>query len=53
VVGRIEDVVTRPAAIPQPPSRRGVTSSLVLDDQVTELLDVETLIADAGLGRTT
>jgi chemotaxis signal transduction protein len=57
VVGRIEDVVPQPAASattppPQPPSRRGVIASLVVDDRVTELLDLETLVADAGIPRT-
>jgi two-component system chemotaxis sensor kinase CheA len=52
VVGHIEDVVPQPAATPQPSSRRGVIASLVVDNRVTELLDVEALIADSGLGRT-
>ncbi|MEO8697338.1 MAG: chemotaxis protein CheW, partial [Acidimicrobiales bacterium] len=43
VVGRIDDVVPRPDTVanPQPPSRRGVIASLVVDDRITELLDVE------------
>jgi two-component system, chemotaxis family, sensor kinase CheA len=54
VVGRIDDVVPRPSTVasPQPPSRRGVIASLVVDDHVTELLDVELLIADAGVWST-
>ena len=51
VMGRIDDVVARPASVatPQPPSRRGVVASVVVDDRITELLDVELLIADAGV----
>jgi two-component system chemotaxis sensor kinase CheA len=54
VVGRIEDVVARPAAAAggKPPDRRGVIETLVVNGRVTELLDVEMLIADAGIGRT-
>jgi two-component system chemotaxis sensor kinase CheA len=54
VVGRIEDVVARPVAAAggQPPDRRGVIETLVVNSRVTELLDVEMLIADAGIGRT-
>ena len=54
VVGRIDDVLPQPATVatPQPPSRRGVIASLVVDDHVTELLDVELLIADAGVWST-
>jgi two-component system, chemotaxis family, sensor kinase CheA len=48
VVGHIEDVVPQPAAaLPQPPSRHGVIASFVVDDRITELLDVELLIAEA------
>jgi two-component system chemotaxis sensor kinase CheA len=52
VVGHIEDVVARPAATPQPPSRRGVAARVVVDHRVTEVLDVETLVVAAGLGGT-
>ena len=54
VVERIDDVLPRPATVatPQPPSRRGVIASLVIDNHVTELLDVELLIADAGVWST-
>jgi two-component system chemotaxis sensor kinase CheA len=52
VVGRIEDIVGEPAAVPQPPSRRGVIARVVVDGRATELIDVETLIVDAGLGKT-
>jgi two-component system chemotaxis sensor kinase CheA len=50
VVDRIEDVAARPPTPPQPPPRRGVSASLVVDERVTELIDVEALIADAGIG---
>ena len=49
VVGRIEDIVDEPVIPSQPPSRRGVVASFVLDDRVAELVDLEALIADAGL----
>jgi two-component system chemotaxis sensor kinase CheA len=52
VVHHIEDIVPEPFALPQMPSPRGVIASLVVDDQVTELLDLEDLIADAGVKRT-
>jgi two-component system chemotaxis sensor kinase CheA len=52
VVGRIEDVVDEPAATAQPPTRRGVVARLVVDDLVTELLDLESIVADAGLEAT-
>jgi two-component system chemotaxis sensor kinase CheA len=53
VVDRIEDVVSGPANRAGPSSesnlRRGVAGRFVLQDRVTELLDVEMLAADAGL----
>jgi two-component system chemotaxis sensor kinase CheA len=49
VVGRIEDIVDEPVIPSQPPSRRGVVASFIVDDRVAELVDLETLIADAGL----
>ena len=49
VVGRIEDVVDEPVIPSQPPSRRGIVTSFIVDDRVTELIDLEALIADAGL----
>jgi two-component system chemotaxis sensor kinase CheA len=54
VVARVEDVVPKPAAVAsaQPPGRRGVIETLVVAGRVTELLDVELLVADAGVGRT-
>ena len=52
VVGHIDDVVPRPAtpAAHQPPSRRGVIESLIVDNRIAELLDVELLVADSGVG---
>jgi len=52
VVSRIEDVAPHPAerVSPQPPSRRGIVASFVVDDRITELIDVELLVADAGVG---
>jgi two-component system chemotaxis sensor kinase CheA len=49
VVDRVEDIVDEPSVPTQAPSRRGVLASYVVDDRVTELLDVEALLADAGL----
>jgi hypothetical protein len=49
VVKAIDDVVAAPAAPREAPSRRGVSASLVLDAGVTEVVDLEVLIADAGL----
>jgi two-component system chemotaxis sensor kinase CheA len=49
VVDRIEDIVDEPSVPMQAPSRRGVLASYVVDERVTELLDVEALLADAGL----
>ena len=34
----------------QPSSRRGVIRRLVIDDRVTELLDIDALVADARAG---
>ena len=50
VVEQIDDVVSMPTGAPQPLDRRG-TASLVVGDRVTQLLDVEALIADVGLER--
>jgi two-component system chemotaxis sensor kinase CheA len=49
VVKAIDDVVPTPASPREAPSRRGVSASLVLDAGVTEVVDLEVLIADAGL----
>jgi len=50
VVGSIEDIVPEPTAVGQPVSRRGVSSSLILNERVTELLDIDALVADASVG---
>ncbi len=50
VVRSIDDVVAEPAVPRQPPSRPGVEACLVVDGQVTELLDLEALTAAAGIG---
>ena len=49
VVKAINDVVATPAAPREAPSRRGASASLVLEAGVTEVVDLEVLIADAGL----
>lgn len=51
VVERIEDVVAAAAGPLGPSGRRGVSASVLLDDNVTELLDLEVLATDAALGR--
>lgn len=51
VVERIEDVVAASAGPVGPCGRRGVSASVLLDDHVTELLDLEVLATDAALGR--
>jgi two-component system chemotaxis sensor kinase CheA len=50
VVERIDDVVSEPSVPAQPSSRQGVVRRLVIDDRVTELLDVEALVAHARAG---
>jgi two-component system chemotaxis sensor kinase CheA len=50
VVDHIEDIVPEPVAVAQPPSRRGVSTSLILGERVIELLDIDVLVADAGVG---
>jgi two-component system chemotaxis sensor kinase CheA len=52
VVDTIEDIVPEPIAVAQPPGRRGVTSSLILNEMVVELLDVDALVADARIDAT-
>jgi hypothetical protein len=42
--------VTEPPVLAQPRGRRGVLRRLVIDDHVTELLDIEALVADAHAG---
>lgn len=51
VVGSIDDVVAEPDVPRQPPSRVGVEACVVVGDRVAELLDVEVLVAEAGIGR--
>lgn len=50
VVKAIDDVVAAPAAPREAPGRRGVSACLILESGVTEVVDLEVLIADAGLG---
>ena len=50
VVDRIDDVVAEPSVPAQPSSRRGVIRRLVIDDRVTELLDIDALVARARAG---
>jgi len=50
VVQRIEDVVPEPPVPSQPSNRRGVAGRVMVDDLITELLDVEALVAAAGAG---
>lgn len=52
VVGRIEDVVAEPPMPEQPTGRPGVAACFVVGGRVTELVDVEALVAAAGLART-
>jgi two-component system chemotaxis sensor kinase CheA len=52
VVDGIEDVIAEPPAPPQPASRRGVSACLLVDDRITELVDVDALVAVADLERT-
>ncbi|MBV9041667.1 MAG: chemotaxis protein CheA [Acidimicrobiia bacterium] len=49
VVGHVEDIVPTVATPIRGGGRRGVAGSVVVDDRVTELLDVEALIADLAL----
>jgi two-component system, chemotaxis family, sensor kinase CheA len=51
VVERIGDVAFEPRVLAQPLPRRGVGRRVVINDQVTELLDIEALVADAALTR--
>ena len=48
-VARIEDVAARPEQPAQPGTRRGVGARVVVEDRVTEVLDIEALVADARL----
>ena len=51
VVHSIDDVVAEPPVPRQPPSRPGVEACVVIGERVAELLDVEALVASAGVGR--
>jgi len=50
VVGSIEDIVPEPDGVAQPPSRPGVSGSLIYDERVIEILDVDALVAAACVG---
>jgi two-component system, chemotaxis family, sensor kinase CheA len=50
VVGSIDDVVQEPPTPRQPASRRGVSACLVVQDRIAELLDLEALTVEAGIG---
>jgi two-component system chemotaxis sensor kinase CheA len=49
VVDHIEDIVDEPSASTPVPNRRGVAASFIVDERVTDLLDIEALLSDAGL----
>jgi two-component system chemotaxis sensor kinase CheA len=49
VVARIEDIVAEGPLPVQPPSRAGVAASLIVEERVTELVDLEALVAAASL----
>jgi len=51
VVQTIEDIVEA-SAVPCETTRcHGVAAALVLEDRVTDVVDIEALISDAGLGQ--
>jgi two-component system chemotaxis sensor kinase CheA len=50
VVDSIEDIVPEPMDLPVTASRRGVSASFILDERVTELLDIDVLVAATGIG---
>jgi chemotaxis signal transduction protein len=50
VVSSIDDVVAEPTVPRQPASRLGVEACVVVEERVAELLDVEVLAAEAGIG---
>ena len=50
VVGSIDDMVQEPPVPRQPASRDGVEACVVLEGRVAELLDLEALVATAGIG---
>jgi two-component system, chemotaxis family, sensor kinase CheA len=49
IVERIVDIVQQPVVVDARHRRRGLVGSTVLQQQVTDLLDAEVVIADAGL----
>ena len=49
VVDRVDDVVAEPAQPAQPQSRPGVAASVVLDDRIAEVVDVDALVSAAGV----
>jgi two-component system chemotaxis sensor kinase CheA len=50
VVTSIDDVVAEPQVQRQPASREGVEACVVVEDRLAELLDIEALSAQAGIG---
>jgi two-component system chemotaxis sensor kinase CheA len=50
VVTSIDDVVAEPQVQRQPASRAGVEACVVVEDRLAELLDIEALSAQAGIG---
>jgi two-component system chemotaxis sensor kinase CheA len=49
VVERIVDIVDDAAEVRYPPSRTGVLYSAVVQGQVTELIDIPTVLEAAGI----
>ncbi len=52
-VDSIEEIVPEPTAVAQPPRRWGVSASLIIDERVVELLDIDALVAEACVGAIT
>jgi len=52
VVDHIEDVMAEPPAPEQPLSRSGVAACVVVGGRIIEIVDVEALVAAAGLAKT-
>jgi len=50
LTGFLVDVVAEPTVPRQSASRLGVEACVVLEERVAELLDVEVLAAEAGIG---
>ncbi|MEO6204373.1 MAG: chemotaxis protein CheW [Mycobacteriales bacterium] len=51
VVNSIDDIVAEPSVPSQPSSRAGVEACVVVGDRLAELLDLEVLTAQSGIGR--